>query len=124
VKDLERNMVENVTNLTWLMHMTIYLRDKAEGLRRTWEDADLLRVDKLMELNEELPFESQRAIRTKTFDLHHSRIKLHLCLMAQLPTPIEAQEEREAHTLVSRIFPLDYPTEDSYPVSYKRARTE
>jgi hypothetical protein len=26
--------------------------------------------------------------------------------------------------LVSRIFPPDYPTEDRYPVSYKRARTE
>jgi hypothetical protein len=25
---------------------------------------------------------------------------------------------------VSRIFPLDYPTEDRYPVSYKRAHTK
>jgi hypothetical protein len=25
---------------------------------------------------------------------------------------------------VSRIFPPDYPTEDRYPVSYQRARTE
>jgi hypothetical protein len=26
--------------------------------------------------------------------------------------------------LVSRIFPPDYPTEDRYPFSYQRARTE
>jgi hypothetical protein len=25
--------------------VTVYLRDKAERLRRTWEDADSLRVD-------------------------------------------------------------------------------
>jgi hypothetical protein len=25
---------------------------------------------------------------------------------------------------VSRIFPPDYPTEDRYPVTYQRARTE
>jgi hypothetical protein len=43
--------------------------------------------------------------------------------MARLPTPAET-EVREAHALVSRIFPLDYPTEDRYPVSYKRAHTE
>jgi hypothetical protein len=36
--------------------------------------------------------------------------------MAQLPTPVETEKVREAHTLVSRIFPLDYPTEDRYPV--------
>jgi hypothetical protein len=44
--------------------------------------------------------------------------------MARLPTPVETEEVREAHVLVSRIFPTDYPTKDRYPVSYKRARTE
>jgi hypothetical protein len=44
--------------------------------------------------------------------------------MARLPTPVETKEVQEAHALVSRIFPPDYPTEDRYPVSYKRARTE
>jgi hypothetical protein len=44
--------------------------------------------------------------------------------MAWLPTPVETEEVREAHALVSRIFPSDYPTEDCYPSSYKRARTE
>jgi hypothetical protein len=44
--------------------------------------------------------------------------------MAWLPTPVETEEVREAHALVSQIFPLDYPTEDRYLISYKRARTE
>jgi hypothetical protein len=43
--------------------------------------------------------------------------------MARLPTPVET-EVREAHALVSQIFPPDYATEDRYPVSYQRARTE
>jgi hypothetical protein len=64
---------------------------------------------------ESYPSESQREIRTKTFELHQSRLKLHLCPMARLPTPVETEEVREAHALVSRIFPPDYPTEDRYP---------
>jgi hypothetical protein len=124
VEKLEKNRAENVANLAWLTRVAVYLRDKAERLRRTWEDADSLRVDELFELNGELPPESQREIRTKTFELDQSCLKLHLCLMAQLPTPVETEEVREAHALVSRIFPPDYPTEDRYPVSYKRACTE
>jgi hypothetical protein len=81
-------------------------------------------VDVLFELNGELPPESQREIRTETFELHQSRLKLHLCPMVRLPTPVETEEVREAHALVSRIFPTDYPTEDRYAVSYKKARTE
>jgi hypothetical protein len=124
VEKLEKNRAENVANLAWLSRMTVYLRDKAKRLRRTWEDADSLRVDEHTELSGELPLESQCEIRTETFELHQSRLKLHLCPMARLPTPVETKEAREAHALVSRIFPPDYPTEDRYPVSYKRARTE
>jgi hypothetical protein len=124
VEKLEKNRAENVANLVWITRTTVYLSDKAEILRRTWEDADSLRVDELFELNGELPLESQREIRTETFELHQSRLKLHLCLMARLLTPVETDEVREAHALVSRIFPPDYPTEDHYPVSYKRACTE
>jgi chromosome segregation ATPase len=124
VEKLEKSRAENIANLAWLTRMTLYLRDKAERLRRTWEDADSLRVDELFELNGELPPESQREIRTETFELHQSRLKLHLCPMARLSTPVETEEVREAHALVSRIFPPDYPTEDRYPVSYKRAHTE
>jgi acetone carboxylase gamma subunit len=54
VEKLEKNRAENVANLVWLTRTTIYLRDKAERLRRTWEDADSLRVDELFELNGEL----------------------------------------------------------------------
>jgi predicted nuclease with TOPRIM domain len=124
VEKLEKIRAENVANLAWLTCMAAYLRDKAERLRRTWEDADSLHVDELFELNGKLPLESQREIRTETFELHQSRLKLHLCPMARLPTPVETEEVQEAHALVSRIFPPDYPTEDRYPVSYKRARTE
>jgi hypothetical protein len=124
VEKLEKNMVKNVANLAWLTRTAVYLRDKAERLRRTWEDADSLRVDELTELNGELPFGSQCEIRTENFELHQSHNNLHLCPMAQLPTPVETKEVREAHALVSWIFPSDYPTEDHYPVSYKRARTE
>jgi hypothetical protein len=67
---------------------------------------------------------SRCAIRTETFELHQSRLKLHLCPMAQMPTPVETEEVREAHALVSRILPPDYPTEDRYPVSYEMACTE
>jgi hypothetical protein len=112
VEKLEKNRAENVTNLAWFTRRAIYLRDKAERLRRTWEDADSLHVDELTELNGELPFELQRAIRTETFELHQSHLKLHLCPMPRLPTPVEIEEVREAHTLVSRIFLPDYPTED------------
>jgi hypothetical protein len=59
VEKLEENMVENVANLAWLTRTTIYLRDKAERLRRTWEDTDSLPMDELIELNRELPLESQ-----------------------------------------------------------------
>jgi hypothetical protein len=45
VEKLEKNKARNVANLTWLTHTTVYLRDEAERLRRTWEDADSLRVD-------------------------------------------------------------------------------
>jgi hypothetical protein len=54
---LEKNRPENIANLAWLTRTAIYLGDKAERLRRTWEDADSLRVDKLFELNGELPLE-------------------------------------------------------------------
>jgi hypothetical protein len=109
---------------TGITRTAVYLRDKAERLRRTWEDADSLHVKDLFDLNGELPPESQRKIRIETFELHQSRLKLHLCPIAWLPTPIETEEVREAHALVSRIFPSDYPTEDHYPVSYKRAHTK
>jgi hypothetical protein len=92
VEKLEKSRADNVANLAWLTRTAVYLRDKAERLRRTWEDADSLRVDELFELNGELPPESQREIRTETFELHHSRLKLHLCPMAHLPTPIETEE--------------------------------
>jgi hypothetical protein len=81
-------------------------------------------VDELFELNGELPPELQCEIRTETFELHQSRLKLYLYPMARLPTPVETEEVREAHALVSRIFPPDYPTKDRYPVSYKKARIE
>jgi hypothetical protein len=70
VEKLEKNRAENVANLVWLTRTAVYLRDKAERLRRTWEDADSLRVDELTELNRELPLESQREICTETFELH------------------------------------------------------
>jgi acetone carboxylase gamma subunit len=92
VEKLEKNRAENVANLVWLMRTTVYLRDKAERLRRTWEDADSLRMDELFKLNGELPPESQREIRTETFKLHQSRLKLHLCPMARLTTPVETEE--------------------------------
>jgi hypothetical protein len=124
VEKLEKNRAENIANLAWLTRTAVYLRDKAERLGRTWEDANSLRVDELFELNRELPPESQREIRTETFEIHQSRLKLHLFPIARMPTPVETEEVREAHALVSQIFPLDYPTKDRYPVSYKRARTE
>jgi acetone carboxylase gamma subunit len=124
VEKLEKSRADNIANIAWLTRTAVYLRDKAERLRRTWEDADSLRVDELFELNRELPPESQREICTETVEIHQSRLKLHLCPMARLPTPVETEEVREAHAMVSQIFPPDYPTEDRYPVSYKRARTE
>jgi hypothetical protein len=124
VEKLEKSQADNIANIAWLTRTAVYLRDKAKRLRRTWEDADSLRVDELFELNGELPPESQREIRTETFELHKSRHKLHLCPMARSLTPIETEEVREAHALVSRIFPPDYPTEDCYPVSYQRAHTK
>jgi acetone carboxylase gamma subunit len=66
VEKLEKNRAENVTNLAWLTRTAVYLRDKAERLRWTWEDADSLCVDELTELNRELPVESQHEIRTET----------------------------------------------------------
>jgi hypothetical protein len=92
VEKLEKNRAENVANLVWLTRTTVYLRDKAERLRRTWEDADSLRMDELFKLNGERPPESQREIRTETFELHQSRLKLHLCPMARLTTPVETEE--------------------------------
>jgi hypothetical protein len=124
MEKLEKNRVENIANHAWLMRMAIYLQDKAETLRRTWEDANSLSVDELTELNGELPFESQRAICAETFEPHQSHLKLPLFSMAGLTTPVEIEEVHEAHALVSRIFPANYPTKDRYPVSYKRACTE
>jgi acetone carboxylase gamma subunit len=92
VEKLEKSRAENVANLAWLTRTAVYLREKAERLRRTWEDADSLRVDELFELNREIPPESQREIRPETFELHQSRLKLHLCPMARLPTPVETEE--------------------------------
>jgi hypothetical protein len=79
VEKMGKNRAEDIANLAWLMCMAVYLRYKAERLRMTWEDADSLRVDELFELNGELPLESQREIRTETFELHQSHLKLHLC---------------------------------------------
>jgi acetone carboxylase gamma subunit len=55
VEKLEKNRAENVANLAWLTRTAVYLRDKAERLRRTLEDADSLHMDELIELNGELP---------------------------------------------------------------------
>jgi hypothetical protein len=76
VEKLEWNTAENIANLAYLTRTTVYLRDKAERMRRTWEDADSLRVDELTKLNGVLTFESQCAIRTETFELHQSRLML------------------------------------------------
>jgi chromosome segregation ATPase len=92
VEKLEKSRADNIANIAWLTRTAVYLRDKTERLRRTWEDADSLRVDELFELNGELPPESQREIHTETFELHQSRLKLHLCPMACLPTPVETEE--------------------------------
>jgi hypothetical protein len=35
VEKLAKNRVENVPNLAWLKRIAVYLRDKAERLRRT-----------------------------------------------------------------------------------------
>jgi hypothetical protein len=96
VKKLEKNRVENIANIVWLTCTAVYLRDKTVRLRRTWEDPDSLHLDELTEINRELALESQREIRTETFELHQSRLKLHLCPMARLPTPVETKEVREA----------------------------
>jgi hypothetical protein len=69
VKDREKCKAENTTNLVWIIRMTVYLRDKAERLKKTWEDIDSLRVKELMDINGDLPSESQHAIRTETFEL-------------------------------------------------------
>jgi hypothetical protein len=124
VEKLEKNRAKIVANFVWLMRIAVYLRDKDERLTRTWEDTDSLRVDELTKLNGELPFESQHAILTETFELHQSRLKLYLCPMARLPTPVGTEEVREAHALVSWIFLSNYPIEGCYPVSYKRGRTK
>jgi hypothetical protein len=87
VEKLEKSWADNVANLAWLTRTAVYLRGKAERLRRIWEDADSLHVDELFELNRELPPESQREIRTETFELHQSRLKLHLCLMPDCRPP-------------------------------------
>jgi chromosome segregation ATPase len=58
VEKLEKNRADNIANIALLPRTAVYLRDKAERLRRTWEDADSLRVDELFELNGELPPES------------------------------------------------------------------
>jgi hypothetical protein len=55
VEKLEKSRADNIANIAWLTRTAVYLRDKAERLRRTWENADSLRVDKLFELNGELP---------------------------------------------------------------------
>jgi hypothetical protein len=55
VEKLEKSRADNIANIVWLTRTTVYLRDKAERLRRTWEDADSLHVDELFELNGELP---------------------------------------------------------------------
>jgi hypothetical protein len=55
VEKLDKSRADNVANLVWITRTTVYPRDKAERLRRTWEDADSLRVDELFELNGELP---------------------------------------------------------------------
>jgi acetone carboxylase gamma subunit len=94
VEKLEKSRAENIANLAWHTRTSVYLRDKAEILRRTWEDVDSLRVDELFELNRELRPESRREIRTETLELHQSRLKLHLCLMSRLPTPVEIEEVR------------------------------
>jgi hypothetical protein len=52
VEKMEKSRAENVA---WLTRTAVYLRDKAERLRRTWEHADSLRVDELFKLNGELP---------------------------------------------------------------------
>jgi exonuclease VII large subunit len=55
VEKLEKSRADNIANIAWFTRTAVYLRDKAERLRRTWEDADSLRVDELFELNGELP---------------------------------------------------------------------
>jgi hypothetical protein len=55
VEKLEKSRRENIANLVRLTRATVYPRDKAERPRRTWEDADSLRVDELFEVNGELP---------------------------------------------------------------------
>jgi hypothetical protein len=55
VEKLEKSRADNIANIAWLTRTAVYLRDKTERLRRTWEDADSLRVDELFELNGGLP---------------------------------------------------------------------
>jgi hypothetical protein len=42
---------------------------------------------------------SSRSVESEaeTFEMYQSRLKLHLCLMARLPTLVETEEVREAH---------------------------
>jgi acetone carboxylase gamma subunit len=42
VEKLEKRRADNIANIAWLTRMVVYLRDTAERLRRTWEDADSL----------------------------------------------------------------------------------
>jgi hypothetical protein len=124
VEKLEKNRAENVANLAWLTRTAVYLRDKVERLRRTWEDADSLRVDELTELNGELPPSHSARSAPRPLSCTSPISSFTCARWLGCRPPVETKEVREAHALVSRIFPPDYPTKDRYPVSYKRARTE
>ena len=55
VKELKANCKNNTANITMLTRAAVYLKDKVRMLQKMWVDADSIRVDKLQELNSQLP---------------------------------------------------------------------
>ena len=107
-----------------LTRTAVYLQNKANRIKKTWEDTDSLRVDEILEASSELPPESQRAIRPEDFVPYPSKLRLHRCPFKDMPTPVETEEVRAAYALLEGMFTSEHTPEDRYPMTYKKARTE
>jgi hypothetical protein len=73
-------------------------------------------------LRNQLPEESQPAVRKEDFKLIPTELRLHECPHEELPPSIETEEVVEAVAAIDTIFLEDYPEDFKHVLTYKKPR--
>ncbi|WVZ62881.1 hypothetical protein U9M48_012573 [Paspalum notatum var. saurae] len=73
---LEQNNAHNAVNLTNLVRMSVYLREKEERMLAAWRASDTCHKEELPEMRRQLPPEQRPKIRRENFGVPRTHLRV------------------------------------------------